>query len=77
MADELPAQASVRPGSDAGPDPGDPAPAPGHVKLIYFNDPRADRRGPDDTPAGHDDHLHVRYCEVMAPGHRVSLRVGP
>ena len=43
--------------------------APGHVKLIYFNDPVLVREGLTTSYAGHDDHLHVRYCEV---GHRLS-----
>jgi peptidoglycan hydrolase-like protein with peptidoglycan-binding domain len=40
------------------------ATAPGHVKLIYFNDPVLIREGLTTWYAGHDDHLHVRYCEV-------------
>jgi peptidoglycan hydrolase-like protein with peptidoglycan-binding domain len=40
------------------------AAAPGHVKLIYFNDPQLIREGLVTWYAGHDDHLHVRYCEV-------------
>ena len=40
------------------------AAAPGHVKLIYFNDPVLIKRGPRAAYAGHDDHLHIRYCEV-------------
>ena len=39
------------------------ATAPGHVKLIYFNDPVLIREGLTRRLAGHDDHLHVRYCE--------------
>ena len=39
------------------------AAAPGHVKLIYFNDPVLIREGLTVHFAGHDDHLHVRYCE--------------
>ena len=39
------------------------ATAPGHVKLIYFNDPVLIREGLTTWYAGHDDHLHVRYCE--------------
>jgi peptidoglycan hydrolase-like protein with peptidoglycan-binding domain len=45
------------------------AAAPGHVKLIYFNDPVLIREGRTTWYAGHDDHLHVRYCET---GHAVS-----
>lgn len=45
------------------------ATAPGHVKLIYFNDPVLIREGWTVWYRGHDDHLHVRYCEV---GHSLS-----
>jgi peptidoglycan hydrolase-like protein with peptidoglycan-binding domain len=38
------------------------ASAPGHVKLIYFNDPVLIREGLTTWFSGHDDHLHVRYC---------------
>jgi peptidoglycan hydrolase-like protein with peptidoglycan-binding domain len=41
--------------------------APGHVKLIYFNDPKLIAEGWATRFAGHDDHLHVRYCEVWHP----------
>ena len=37
--------------------------APGHVKLIYFNDPVLIREGLTQRFTGHDDHLHVRFCE--------------
>ncbi len=40
------------------------AAAPGHVKLIYFNDPVLIREGLTTWFSGHDDHLHVRYCEA-------------
>ena len=40
------------------------AAAPGHVKLIYFNDPVLIGEGLTTRFAGHDDHLHVRYCEA-------------
>ena len=43
------------------------ATAPGHVKLIYFNDPVFIREGLVSWYAGHDDHLHVRYCERTHP----------
>jgi peptidoglycan hydrolase-like protein with peptidoglycan-binding domain len=43
------------------------AAAPGHVKLIYFNDPVLIREGLTRWYAGHDDHLHVRYCERIYP----------
>ena len=39
--------------------------APGHVKLIYFNDPVLIREGIVRAYPGHDDHLHVRYCEKV------------
>lgn len=37
--------------------------AKGHVKLIYFNDPVLIREGLTVHFPGHDDHLHVRFCE--------------
>lgn len=43
------------------------ATAPGHVKLIYFNDPVLIREGLTTHFPGHDDHLHIRYCEVSYP----------
>jgi peptidoglycan hydrolase-like protein with peptidoglycan-binding domain len=43
------------------------AAAPGHVKLIYFNDPVLIRQGLTTHFAGHDDHLHIRYCEPSYP----------
>jgi peptidoglycan hydrolase-like protein with peptidoglycan-binding domain len=43
------------------------AAAPGHVKLIYFNDPVLIREGLTTHFAGHDDHLHIRYCEHAYP----------
>jgi peptidoglycan hydrolase-like protein with peptidoglycan-binding domain len=43
------------------------ATAPGHVKLIYFNDPVLIREGLTTWYAGHDDHLHIRYCEKDYP----------
>jgi peptidoglycan hydrolase-like protein with peptidoglycan-binding domain len=43
------------------------ATAPGHVKLIYFNDPVLIREGLTTWYTGHDDHLHVRYCEASHP----------
>ncbi|MBA2700877.1 MAG: penicillin-insensitive murein endopeptidase [Chloroflexi bacterium] len=45
------------------------ATAPGHVKLIYFNDPVLIREGLSKWYTGHDDHLHVRYCEKV---HRLA-----
>jgi peptidoglycan hydrolase-like protein with peptidoglycan-binding domain len=43
------------------------AAAPGHVKLIYFNDPVLINEGLTRLYAGHDDHLHIRYCEKVHP----------
>ena len=43
------------------------AAAPGHVKLIYFNDPVLIREGLTTHFPGHDDHLHIRYCEHAYP----------
>ena len=43
------------------------ATAPGHVKLIYFNDPVLISEGLTTRYAGHDDHLHIRYCERVYP----------
>jgi peptidoglycan hydrolase-like protein with peptidoglycan-binding domain len=43
------------------------ATATGHVKLIYFNDPVLIREGLTTWYAGHDDHLHIRYCEKVHP----------
>jgi peptidoglycan hydrolase-like protein with peptidoglycan-binding domain len=43
------------------------AAAPGHLKLIYFNDPVLIREGLSRYHAGHDDHVHVRYCERAHP----------
>jgi len=43
------------------------AAAPGHVKLIYFNDPVLIREGLTRWYSGHDDHLHIRYCEKSYP----------
>lgn len=40
------------------------AAAPGHVKLIWFNDPVLIAEGLSRWHSGHDDHLHVRYCEA-------------
>jgi peptidoglycan hydrolase-like protein with peptidoglycan-binding domain len=36
----------------------------GHVKVIFFNDPVLIREGLVTYNSGHDDHLHVRYCEA-------------
>lgn len=36
----------------------------GHIKVIYFNDPILIREGLTTWFSGHDDHIHVRFCEV-------------
>jgi peptidoglycan hydrolase-like protein with peptidoglycan-binding domain len=41
--------------------------APGHIKLVYFNDPVLIREGLTRWYAGHDDHVHVRFCEKIHP----------
>jgi peptidoglycan hydrolase-like protein with peptidoglycan-binding domain len=41
--------------------------APGHIKVIYFNDPVLIREGLTRWFAGHDDHVHVRFCEKVHP----------
>jgi peptidoglycan hydrolase-like protein with peptidoglycan-binding domain len=43
------------------------ATAPGHVRLIYFNDPVLIKEGLTRSYTGHDDHLHIRYCEKVYP----------
>lgn len=43
------------------------AAARGHIKVIYFNDPVLIREGLTRWHAGHDDHIHVRYCERVHP----------
>lgn len=43
------------------------AAAPGHVKVIYFNDPVLIREGLTRYHVGHDDHVHVRFCERVYP----------
>jgi peptidoglycan hydrolase-like protein with peptidoglycan-binding domain len=43
------------------------ATARGHVKRIYFNDPVLIREGIVRARSGHDDHVHVRYCEATHP----------
>ncbi len=46
------------------------AAAPGHVKLIWFNDPALLKDGLTEYREGHDNHLHVRYCEAWHPDKR-------
>lgn len=41
--------------------------APRRVKVIWFNDPVLVQKGFTEHLAGHDDHLHVRYCTVGSP----------
>lgn len=41
------------------------AAAPGHIKLIFFNDPQLISEGLVTQYANHDNHLHVRYCEKV------------
>ena len=43
------------------------ATAVGHVKVIWFNDPVLIREGLVRWHSGHDDHLHIRYCERVHP----------
>ncbi|WP_460514976.1 penicillin-insensitive murein endopeptidase [Flindersiella endophytica] len=43
------------------------AAAPGHVALIFFNDPTLISEGLTSQYANHDNHLHVRYCEKVHP----------
>lgn len=43
------------------------AAAPGHVRLIFFNDPTLINEGLTVPFDNHDDHLHVRYCEKVHP----------
>jgi murein endopeptidase len=43
------------------------ATASGHVKVIYFNDPVLIKEGLTRWYEGHEDHLHIRYCEAWHP----------
>ena len=38
-----------------------------HIKVIYFNDPVLIREGLTRWHSGHDDHVHVRFCEAIHP----------
>ena len=49
------------------------ATAPGHITDLYFNDPVLIREGLTTWFAGHDDHIHVRYCEKTHPRPQVRL----
>ncbi|WP_054046659.1 penicillin-insensitive murein endopeptidase [Alloactinosynnema sp. L-07] len=44
--------------------------ATGRVKTIYFNDPVLISEGLTQQQPNHDDHLHVRYCEVVHPDYK-------
>ncbi|MEA2520097.1 MAG: hypothetical protein QOF49_2177 [Chloroflexota bacterium] len=41
--------------------------ATGHIKVIYFNDPVLIGEGLTTWYPGHDDHVHVRFCEKVHP----------
>jgi peptidoglycan hydrolase-like protein with peptidoglycan-binding domain len=43
------------------------AASPGHIKLVYFNDPVLIKEGLTTWFSGHDDHVHVRFCEKVDP----------
>ena len=43
------------------------AAAPGHVQLVFFNDPVLVGEGLTTQYPNHDNHLHVRYCENAHP----------
>ncbi|HEX6684821.1 MAG TPA: penicillin-insensitive murein endopeptidase [Candidatus Limnocylindrales bacterium] len=43
------------------------AAAPGHVKVIWFNDPVLIGEGLTAALDNHDNHLHIRYCEKVHP----------
>jgi peptidoglycan hydrolase-like protein with peptidoglycan-binding domain len=43
------------------------AAAPGHIRVIWFNDPVLIREGLSLWHTGHDDHVHIRYCERVYP----------
>ncbi|GAA0612973.1 peptidoglycan-binding protein [Kribbella sandramycini] len=43
------------------------AAAPGHVRIIFFNDPTLIDEGLTTEWPAHDNHLHVRYCEKVHP----------
>jgi hypothetical protein len=43
------------------------ASAPGHVKVIWFNDPVLIGEGLTASLSNHDNHLHIRYCEKVHP----------
>ena len=43
------------------------AAAPGHIKLIYWNDPVLIQEGLSTSFPNHDNHLHIRFCENYHP----------
>ena len=43
---------------------------PGHIKVIYFDDPVLIAHGYTRYKVGHDDHIHVRFCEAAHPDAR-------
>ena len=43
------------------------AAAPGHIALVFFNDPQLIAEGLTTQYANHDNHLHIRYCEKIHP----------
>ncbi|MFI5732317.1 penicillin-insensitive murein endopeptidase [Kribbella sp. NPDC051587] len=43
------------------------AAAPGHVRIIFFNDPTLINEGLTTQWPAHDNHLHVRFCEKVHP----------
>jgi peptidoglycan hydrolase-like protein with peptidoglycan-binding domain len=53
------------------------ATAPRHIKLIYFNDPALIRAGYTRYYVGHDDHMHVRFCETAHPDSRYVCAPAP
>ena len=66
MGRQLP-DGGLRPQCDTGPDQGDPRRGTSHIKVIYFNDPVLIREGLTRWYTGHDDHVHVRFCERVYP----------
>ena len=45
-------------------------------KLIYFNDPVLIKEGYTKYKVGHDDHIHVRFCEAAAADPRYVCKAG-
>ncbi len=43
------------------------AAAPGHVRIIFFNDPTLINEGLTTEWPAHDNHLHLRFCEKVHP----------